>query len=74
MICRICGKRIIKSRQLYRHIGPFVYSRTKGYVYKAYEHIDCNTPLPPKPKSFKDLCQKLNLAIDKKRKEQKEQN
>ena len=61
--CRKCKKKIIPSRQPYKHIGNFTYSYKEGYVYEAYEHTDCNAPLLPKPKSFKSLCKELNKII-----------
>ncbi len=62
--CRKCSKEIIVDRQNFKHMGKYTYSYTDGYVYEAYEHINCNAPLLPKPKSFKGLCKELNKVIE----------
>lgn len=61
-ICRKCKKTIDESRQPYRHIGKPIYI-DGDYIYKAYQHVNCDAPLLPKPKSMKSLCQTLNKEI-----------
>ena len=66
--CRKCGKIINPSRQHYKHIGKYTFDYTKGYVYEAYEHIDCKAKLLPtrKPlssKMLKNLCKELDKII-----------